>query len=68
MKNIDIKEFMKLVVSCLVYIVVATLFGEYIISRNINILLQIGALFVMMMYTVLQIRYVVRYVYNLINF
>ena len=68
MKNIDIKEFMKLVVSCLVYIVVATLFGEYIVSRNINILLQIGALFVMMMYTVLQIRYVVRYVYNLINF
>ena len=68
MKNIDIKEFMKLVISCLVYIVVATLFGEYIISRNINILLQIGALFVMMMYTVLQIRYVVRYVYNLINF
>ena len=68
MKNFDIKDFIRFCLSCTVYLIVATLFGEYVVSRSVDASLQITAWVVMLVYTVFQIRSVFRYMFNLINF
>ena len=68
MKNFDVRDFIRFCLSCTIYYVVATLFGEYVVSRNVDTSLQITAWVVMLVYTVFQIRFVFRYMFNLINF
>jgi hypothetical protein len=53
--------------SVVVYLSVATMVGEYIISRETPVLLQLIVLFLMALYTVWQIRYIVRYLIKLFN-
>jgi hypothetical protein len=50
-----------------VYLSVATMVGEYIISRETPVLLQLIVLFLTALYTVWQIRYIVRYLIKLFN-
>lgn len=68
MKNFDVKDFIRFCLSCTIYYIVATLFSEYVVSRNVDASLQITAWVVMLVYTVFQIRFVFRYMFNLINF
>lgn len=68
MKNFDVREFIRFCFSCTIYLIVATLFGEYVVSRSVDASLQITAWVVMLVYTVFQIRLVFRYMFNLINF
>ena len=53
--------------SVVVYLSVATMVGEYIISRETPVLLQLIVLFLTALYTVWQIRYIVRYLIKLFN-
>ena len=50
-----------------VYLSVATMVGEYIISREVSVSLQLIVLFLMALYTIWQIRYIVRYLIKLFN-
>ena len=68
MKNFDVRDFIRFCLSCTIYYIVATLFAEYVVSRNVDASLQITAWVVMLVYTVFQIRLVFRYMFNLINF
>lgn len=68
MKNFNVREFIRFCLSCTMYLIVATLFGEYVVSRSVDASLQITAWVVMLIYTVFQIRLVFRYMFNLINF
>jgi hypothetical protein len=54
--------------SVIVYLSVATMVGEYIISREVPVPLQLIVLFMMALYTVWQIRYVANYLIKLFKF
>ncbi len=55
------------IVSAIIYIVVATMVGEYIISREVPIAIQLSALTGMLFYTIWQIRYVATFINDLFN-
>ena len=67
MKNFEIKDFIRFCLSCIIYYIVATLFSEYIISKNIDVSLQITTWIIMLVYTVFQIRYIFGYMINFIK-
>jgi hypothetical protein len=54
-------------ISVMVYIMVATLVGEYIISREVHSYIQILSIMIMLYYTVWQIRYVVKFLIKIFN-
>ena len=55
-------------ISVVVYISVATLVGEYIISREVPEIFQMASLMGMVCYTVWQIKYIAKYFIKLFNF
>jgi len=54
-------------ISGIVYFSVATLFGEYVISREVPVWIQLPGLILMGVYTIWQVRYVAKYFINLLN-
>lgn len=67
MKNFDIKDFIRFCLSCTIYLIVAILFDEYIVSRNVDASLQITVWGVMLGYTIYQIQYIFRYMFSFIK-
>ena len=55
-------------VSVIIYISVATMVGEYIISREVPGFIQLSTITGMLFYTIWQIRYIAKYFINLFNF
>ena len=55
-------------ISVMVYIMVATLVGEYIISREVPGFIQLSTITGMLFYTIWQIRYIAKYFIKLFNF
>jgi hypothetical protein len=54
-------------VSVIIYISVATMIGEYIISREIPGFIQLLTITGLLFYTIWQIRYVAKYLIKLFN-
>jgi hypothetical protein len=54
-------------VSVIIYITVAAMVGEYIISREVPVAIQLSAITVMLFYTIWQIRYVATFISDLFN-
>ena len=55
-------------VSVIIYISVAAMVGEYIISREVPGFIQLSTITGMLFYTIWQIRYVAKYFIKLFNF
>ena len=54
-------------VSVIIYISVATMIGEYIISREVDGFIQLASITGMLFYTIWQIRYIAKYFIKLFN-
>ena len=54
-------------VSVIIYISVATMVGEYIISREVDGFIQLMSITGMLFYTIWQIRYIAKYFIKLFN-
>ena len=54
-------------VSVIIYITVAAMVGEYIISREVPVAIQLSAITVMLFYTIWQILYVATFISDLFN-
>ena len=67
MKNFNVKEFIRFCLSCTIYYIVAILFNNRVISSSIDASLQITAWIVMLIYTIFQIQYIFRYMFNFIK-
>ena len=67
MKNFNVREFIRFCLSCTIYLIVATLFSEYVVSKNIDASLQITAWVIMLAYTVYQIQYIFKYMFSFIK-
>ena len=67
MKNFNVREFIRFCLSCMIYYIVELLFVKYVVSKNIDTSLQITAWVVMLVYTIYQIQYIFRYMFNFIK-